>query len=220
MHVSLQLNSHFKASSFQPHRILATSFPSLTPCLLQLSPQKSSKPSSKKSQPSSRNARRPYQLPKPYITLSFSPPPLIPHQAAGGLISATLLSFPGASKFYKGGLTLYTLESRIAYAGWTPQHIENYKGPTPEIVSGLAEHTRKTLGSTYTVSESGTAGPTGGTTRNRTPGYVALAVAKDGGDTATREVETGSSDRTANMQRFAIEGLKLVRDVIKGEGKL
>jgi hypothetical protein len=37
---------------------------------------------------------------------------------------------------------------------------------------------------------------------------------------ATREVETGSSDRTANMQRFAIEGLKLVRDVIKGEGKL
>ncbi|KAF2819541.1 competence/damage-inducible protein-like protein cinA [Ophiobolus disseminans] len=140
--------------------------------------------------------------------------------AAGGLISATLLSFPGASKYYKGGLTLYTLESRIAYAGWTPQHIENYKGPTPDIVAGLAEHTRKTLGSTYTVSESGTAGPTGGTTRNRTPGYVALAVAKDGGDTVTREIETGSNEREGNMVRFALEGLKLVRDVIKGEGKL
>jgi nicotinamide mononucleotide (NMN) deamidase PncC len=86
-------------------------------------------------------------------------------------------------------------------------------------VSGLAEHTRKTLGSTYTISESGTAGPTGGTTRNRTPGYVALAVAGDG-ETKTREVETGSSDRAANMQRFAVEALKLVRDVIKGEGKL
>jgi nicotinamide mononucleotide (NMN) deamidase PncC len=86
-------------------------------------------------------------------------------------------------------------------------------------VSGLAEHTRKTLGSTYTISESGTAGPTGGTTRNRTPGYVALAVARDG-ETVTREVETGSSDRAANMQRFAVEALKLVRDVIKGEGKL
>ncbi|KAH7081843.1 competence/damage-inducible protein-like protein cinA [Paraphoma chrysanthemicola] len=140
--------------------------------------------------------------------------------AAGGLISAALLSYPGASKYYKGGLTLYTLESRIAFAGWTPQHIENYKGPTPDIVSGLAEHTRKTLGSTYTVSESGTAGPTGGTTRNRTPGYVALAVAKDGGETITREVETGSNEREANMVRFAVEGLKLVRDVIKGEGKL
>jgi nicotinamide mononucleotide (NMN) deamidase PncC len=113
-------------------------------------------------------------------------------------------------------LTLYTLESRIAYAGWTPQHIENYKGPTPEIVTGLAEYTRKTLGSTYTISESGTAG----STRNRTPGYVALAVARDGAETATREVETGSSDRESNMQRFAVEGLKLVRDVIKGDGKL
>lgn len=102
----------------------------------------------------------------------------------------------------------------------TPEHIQSYKGPTPDIVSGLAEHTRKTLGSTYTVSESGTAGPTGGTTRNRTPGYVALACAKEGGQTVTREVETGSSDRESNMQRFAVEALKLVRDVIKGDEKL
>jgi nicotinamide mononucleotide (NMN) deamidase PncC len=144
---------------------------------------------------------------------------LTQHQAAGGLISASLLSFPGASGYYKGGLTLYTLESRIAYAGWTEAYLKDYKGPTPEIVSGLAEHTRKTLGSTYTVSESGTAGPTGGTTRNRTPGYVALAVTSEKG-TATREVETGSKDREENMVRFAVEGLTLVRDIIKGEGKL
>jgi nicotinamide mononucleotide (NMN) deamidase PncC len=98
--------------------------------------------------------------------------------------------------------------------------LKSYSGPTPDVVSGLAEHTRKTLGSTYTVSESGTAGPTGGTTRNRTPGYVALAVARVDGGTVTREVETGSSEREANMVRFAVEGLKLVRDVIKGEGKL
>ncbi|KAH8699413.1 competence/damage-inducible protein-like protein cinA [Phaeosphaeriaceae sp. PMI808] len=139
--------------------------------------------------------------------------------AAGGLVSASLLSLPGASLYYKGGLTLYTLESRIAFAGWTPQHIENYKGPTPEVVSGLAEHTRKTLNSTYTISESGTAGPTGGE-RNRTPGYVALAVAWDGRETVTREVETGSSEREQNMVRFAVESLKFVRDVIQGDGKL
>ncbi|EDU44711.1 CinA protein competence- and mitomycin-induced [Pyrenophora tritici-repentis] len=142
--------------------------------------------------------------------------------AAGGLLSATLLSFPGASTYYRGGLTLYTLESRIAFAGWTQETISSYSGPTPSIVSGLAEHTRSTLGSTYTVSESGTAGPTGGSTRNRTPGYVALAVARSGGATVTREVETGSSEREANMVAFALEGLRLLRDVIKGEevGKL
>ncbi|KAL4866195.1 hypothetical protein BDV12DRAFT_173257 [Aspergillus spectabilis] len=133
--------------------------------------------------------------------------------AAGGLISASLLSVPGASAIYKGGLTVYTLESRLAFAGWTEANLKNYSGPTTEIVSGLADHTRKTLGSTYALSESGTAGPTGGTTRNRTPGYVALAVsAADGSQ--TREVERGSNNREENMVGFAEEGLKLLKEVI------
>ncbi|KAL8823958.1 MAG: hypothetical protein Q9191_005413 [Dirinaria sp. TL-2023a] len=144
----------------------------------------------------------------------------IAETASGGLISASLLSTPGASAFYKGGLTLYTLESRVAFAGWTQEDIEKYKGPTPGVVAGLAENVRSKLGSTYTVCESGTAGPTGGSTRNRTPGYVALAVAAEQG-TFTREVETArGGDREANMVAFATEGLQLLREVIKGEAKL
>lgn len=140
--------------------------------------------------------------------------------AAGGLTSAAILATPGASAIFKGGLQLYTLESRIAYAGWTEDNLKNYAGPTPEIVKGIAEHVRGTLEATYTVCESGTAGPTGGETRNRMPGYVALAVSSAAG-TATREVETGlGGDREANMQKFAVEGLKLLRDLIKGDVKL
>lgn len=139
--------------------------------------------------------------------------------AAGGLLSSSLLSTPGASKFYAGGLTLYTLPSRIAYAGWSEENLKTYKGPTPEICAGLAKHVRKDLGATYTVAESGTAGPTGGETRNRRPGYVALAVDCEKG-TFTKEVETGlGGDRVENMVRFAEEALKLLRDVIKGEAK-
>ncbi|KAL4923003.1 CinA family protein [Aspergillus undulatus] len=137
--------------------------------------------------------------------------------AAGGLVSAALLSVPGASAVYKGGLTVYTLESRIAFAGWTKANIENYSGPTTEIVAGLADHTRRTLESTYAISESGTAGPTGGTTRNRTPGYVALAVSSAQGQ-VTREIETGSNARGENMVRFAEEALRLLRDVISQAG--
>lgn len=138
--------------------------------------------------------------------------------AAGGLISASLLSQPGASQIYRGGLTLYTLESRIAFAGWTSENLKGYKGPTPEIVAGLAGNVRKTLGSTYAVSESGTAGPTGGETRNRRPGYVAVAVSCEAGD-FTKEVETGTEVRAENMVRFASEALVLLRDVIKGVAK-
>ncbi|KAE9985992.1 hypothetical protein BLS_003014 [Venturia inaequalis] len=116
--------------------------------------------------------------------------------------------------------TLYTLESRIAYAGWTEENLKDYKGPTPDLVAGLAEHTRKTLGSTYVVGESGTAGPTGGTTKNRIPGYVALAVSSANG-TYKRELDTGfGKDRQKNMVGFAVEALTLLRDVLKGDAKL
>ena len=50
-------------------------------------------------------------------------------------------------------------------------------------------------------------------------GYVALAVATEGG-TYTREVETGKGDREGNMVEFAVEGLRLLRDVMRGDAKL
>ncbi|KAH7021298.1 putative competence/damage-inducible CinA family protein [Microdochium trichocladiopsis] len=148
--------------------------------------------------------------------------------AAGGIISASLLAQPGASKVFKGGLTLYTLESRVAFAGWTQADIDAYRGPTPQVVQGLAENVRARLGSTYTVCESGTAGPTGGNTPNRTPGYVALAVASaattdpSGGEAVvdTKEISnTGNgTDREANMISFAEEALRFLLQVITGVG--
>lgn len=51
-------------------------------------------------------------------------------------------------------------------------------------------------------------------------GYVALAVATEGG-TVTKEVDTGlGADREANMVQFAVEALGLLREVLKGEAKL
>lgn len=51
-------------------------------------------------------------------------------------------------------------------------------------------------------------------------GYVALAVATEKG-TSTKEAETGlGGDREGNMVAFAVEGLNLLRDVIKGDAKL
>lgn len=48
---------------------------------------------------------------------------------------------------------------------------------------------------------------------------MALAVATERG-TYTRKVETGRGDREGNMVDFAVEGLKLLRDVMRGDAKL
>ncbi|KAL8837114.1 MAG: hypothetical protein Q9176_005856 [Flavoplaca citrina] len=144
----------------------------------------------------------------------------IAETAAGGIISASLLSVPGASKFYRGGLTLYTLESRIQFAGWTEENKKNYNGPNAEVVSGLAKNVRQRLGSTYCLCESGTAGPGGsGTTPNRKPDFVALAVASEDG-VVTEETTTGTNgDREKNMVEFARLGLELLKRVLVEKAK-
>jgi hypothetical protein len=56
------------------------------------------------------------------------------------------------------------------------------------------------------------------TTRNR--GYVALAVATQNGEYKRELLTRLGGDREANMIAFAVEGLTLLRDVIKGDAKL
>ena len=50
-------------------------------------------------------------------------------------------------------------------------------------------------------------------------GYVALAISAENGE-YTREVTDLGNDREGNMVNFAVEALKLLRDVIKGDAKL
>ena len=51
-------------------------------------------------------------------------------------------------------------------------------------------------------------------------GYVALAVASEKGTRST-ELDTGlGGDRSANMVAFAVEALKLVKDVISQSPKI
>jgi hypothetical protein len=51
-------------------------------------------------------------------------------------------------------------------------------------------------------------------------GYVALAVATERG-VYERQISTGlGGDREGNMVAFAVEALKLLRDVIEGDAKM
>ncbi|KII91844.1 hypothetical protein PLICRDRAFT_157243 [Plicaturopsis crispa FD-325 SS-3] len=157
--------------------------------------------------------------------LQASPSPIkiaVAETSTGGLISAALLSIPGASRWYVGGATLYTRESRRAWAGWTDEHLKTYLGPTEEIVVGLASKVGTTLGATHTIGESGTAGPTapGAQFVNSVVGQVSLAVVSGEGAAASRTVKTGLESREGNMVTFSVAALELLRDVLKGDAVL
>lgn len=131
---------------------------------------------------------------------------------SGGLVSAALLWVAGASKYYRGGAVLYTLPSRIALAGVSPEQYANYRGTTPEMLATLAEAMRARLDATWGIAESGLAGPTGGRS-GAPPGRTTLAVT--GPVTRTEVIETGTTDRGENMALFTTLALRFLRDAIR-----
>ena len=131
---------------------------------------------------------------------------------SGGLISAALLSVPGASRYYAGGGVVYTLNSRVQLAGVPAETLANYQGTTPEMVATLAGSMRERLGSTWCVGEAGLAGPTGGRS-GQPPGVTRIAIA--GPVSRVQVFETASADREANMVTFTTHALTLLRDAIR-----
>ncbi len=131
----------------------------------------------------------------------------VAESTTGGLISAALLAVSGASRYYRGGGVLYTLESRVALAGVPREEYANYRGTTPELLLSLTEATRTRLDATWCIGESGLAGPTG--SRFGAPaGRTTVAVA---GPVRRAEVfETGDADREANMVAFTTIALEFL----------
>ena len=131
---------------------------------------------------------------------------------AGGLVSAALLWVAGASRYYAGGGVVYTLNSRSVLAGAPRIDPAAYQGTTPEMIAAMAESMRQRLGATWCISESGLAGPTPGRT-GAPPGRVTIGVA--GPVSRTEVVQTGISDREANMIEFTTRSLRMLRDAIR-----
>ena len=135
----------------------------------------------------------------------------VAESTTGGLVSAALLWVAGASRYYRGGGVLYTLDSRIALAGMSPDLYANYQGTTPEILAALAEAMRARLSATWAIAESGLAGPTAGRS-GVAPGRTTIALA--GPIARTIRIETGLADRGENMATFTTHTLRFFRDML------
>ncbi len=138
----------------------------------------------------------------------------IVESSAGGLVSAALLAVPGASAYFLGGAIVYTRHARRSLLGLSDKDVAGIRGETEPYVDLTANRIRELLGATWGLSESGFAGPTGGP-HGGAPGHVCIGVA--GQATTTRTMQTGSTDRAFNMDRFARRLLTLFQDVLDAE---
>jgi nicotinamide-nucleotide amidase len=135
----------------------------------------------------------------------------VAESSTGGLISAALLSVPGASAYYRGGGVIYTPRARAALVNITKEEMDGMRSATEPYAALLASRARELLNTTWGLSETGATGPTG----NRygdAAGHSCMAVSGSIAQTIT--LETGSSDRIANMRAFALRALELFDEII------
>ncbi len=139
----------------------------------------------------------------------------IAESSTGGLIAAALLALPGASAYFVGGAVVYTKASRAALLGIDDAEMQGLRPSTEAYSSLIAARILGRLGATWSIGETGAAGPTG----NRygdAAGHTCIAVS--GPVQRAITVETGSADRRANMGSFAKRALELIDETIAAAG--
>ena len=85
----------------------------------------------------------------------------VAESSSGGLISAALLSVPGASAYYLGGGVVYTPKARVMLMEIPKEALAGMRSASEPYAMLLARTVRERFGATWGVSETGAAGPTG-----------------------------------------------------------
>ena len=100
----------------------------------------------------------------------------IAESCTGGLICDRITDITGSSDYFEGGMVTYSNESKAKYLRVPLDDIKKYRAVSPQVARKMAQGVRKAFDTTFGLSTTGVAGPTGGT--KRTPiGRVFMGLA-------------------------------------------
>ena len=101
----------------------------------------------------------------------------IAESCTGGLVCDRITDVPGSSDYFEGGMVNYSNESKAKHLGIRLDDIRKYGAVSPQVAEKMAQGVRKAFNTTFGLSTTGVAGPTGGTKRSPI-GRVFIGVAK------------------------------------------
>jgi PncC family amidohydrolase len=90
----------------------------------------------------------------------------IAESCTGGLICDRITDVSGSSDYFMGGMVTYSNESKAKHLGIPLDYIKKYGAVSPQVARRMARGVRKAFGTTFGLSTTGVAGPTGGTRRS------------------------------------------------------
>ena len=136
----------------------------------------------------------------------------VTESSCGGLLSACLVSIPGASAYYRGGAVVYTRFAQRGLLQVPDSAMTGIRASSEPYALLNARTVRESLDTTWALSETGASGPTG----NRygdSAGHACIAVT--GPVERAITVETGDDNREANKWVFAQAAFDLLEQCVR-----
>ncbi|MHB8962584.1 MAG: competence/damage-inducible protein A [Saccharofermentanales bacterium] len=127
-------------------------------------------------------------------TVSFA------ESCTGGMLGAAITDFPGSSEVYKGGVIVYSNQSKIQILDVPEDLIAQTGTVSPQTAESMAEGCRRLFDTDYAVAVSGIAGPGGGS-EDKPVGLVYISLTGPEG-TVTKELRLKGS--RARIRRAAV----------------
>jgi nicotinamide-nucleotide amidase len=132
----------------------------------------------------------------------------VAESCTGGNLAHQFTQIPGSSDYFKGGIVSYANEVKMNQLGVSASILSEFGAVSEPCITAMAEGVRKVLGTSYSLSTSGIAGPSGGTD-DKPVGTVWIALAHPDG-VITRKLQLAGT-RMQNIHMTSLASLNLLR---------
>lgn len=126
----------------------------------------------------------------------------------GGLLGHQLISVPGSSDYYLGGIQSYSNAAKIKFLGVLPETLEKFGAVSEKTAGQMAAGVRTQFGADIGVSITGIAGPDGGSAE-KPVGTVFIGINSENVDKVKKF--QFSRDRAGNQQLSSQVALNMIR---------
>ena len=127
----------------------------------------------------------------------------------GGLVSATLINYPGVSSVFMEGCVAYSNEAKINRLGVKKETLDKFGAVSEETAREMAEGIAKNFKTNIGLSTTGIAGPSGGS-KEKPVGLVYIGIYINGKTTVKKYILQGNrQDIRLRATKNALNDLRL-----------
>lgn len=131
--------------------------------------------------------------------------------ATGGKIADRITNVSGSSDYFKGSIVAYSNEAKVSVVGVKKSTIEVYGAVSEETALEMAEGGRRLLNVDICISDTGIAGPTGGSPE-KPVGLFYLSLATEEEKKAEKHIFKGN--RQGNKREAAEAALRMLKEYL------